>query len=283
MSAYDIKPKRFLTKLHEDVNQNIAGRIYCAGFELGVWRNDRFAYHLAEWLPDYALPEEELRVDHGNVLEKLNQAAVRVYTSPKYESRGEVGEIALHAICRDFFSTVPLSSRVFYKSSSNDVVKAFDMVHAHFKRDGAIQIWLGESKLYKSSQAAIGDAIKSVMAHIEAGFLINQKALLGPQIPKTTPRYDEIAKIFSSQESLDTLLKSAVFVIGIFSDSKAVKESNEHTKAYIEGCMGEIDMIRARLEKSGLKADIKFLLVYVPLLSKKSLVQEFDRRLKGFQ
>jgi hypothetical protein len=57
---------------------------------------------LGEWLPDYALLEDELRVNHGNMLLKLNQAAVRVYTSPEYERRGEAGEIALHVICRDF-------------------------------------------------------------------------------------------------------------------------------------------------------------------------------------
>ncbi len=148
MSVYDTKPERFLQRLHSK-DGNPAPRLYCAGFEFDTWRCQQFAFHLAEWLPDYALPEDELRMDHGNVLLKLNQAAIRVYTSAKYASRGEAGEIALHAICRDFFDTIPISPRVFYKSASNDVVKAFDLVHVRFPKDGSIQIWLGESKLYK--------------------------------------------------------------------------------------------------------------------------------------
>ena len=76
MSVYDQKPQRFLKRLHkQDANPLL--RVYCVGFEDKTWRCSQFAFHLAEWLPEYALPEEELRVDHGNVLLKLNQAAVR--------------------------------------------------------------------------------------------------------------------------------------------------------------------------------------------------------------
>ena len=127
MSVYDLKPVRFLIELSDKNHADLRSSIYCAGFELGKWRCSQFAFHLAEWLPDYALIEEELRVNHANMLIRLNQAAIRVYTSEKYKKRGEAGEIALHAICRDFFHTVPISPRIFYKSASNDPIKAFDI------------------------------------------------------------------------------------------------------------------------------------------------------------
>lgn len=96
MSVYDNKPDRFLAKLQISAGQDVDA--YCAGFQLDAWRCSDFAFHLAEWLPEYALPEDELRMHHGNLLMKLHQAAIRVYTSPKYEKRGEAGEIALHAM-----------------------------------------------------------------------------------------------------------------------------------------------------------------------------------------
>ena len=68
-----------------------------------------------EWLPEYALPEDGLAVTHANIYVKLREAAVRVYTSEKYTKRGEAGEITLHAICRDYFDTLPISPRVFLK------------------------------------------------------------------------------------------------------------------------------------------------------------------------
>jgi hypothetical protein len=118
VTAYDTKPDRFLKDLHVHAASNPGEGIYCAGFELDQWRCSAFANHLIEWLPEYALPEDELSVTHGNMYVKLQQAAARVYTSKKYGQRGEAGEIALHAICRDFFGTIPISSRVFYKSAS---------------------------------------------------------------------------------------------------------------------------------------------------------------------
>jgi hypothetical protein len=36
---------------------------------------------------------------------------------------------------------------VFYKSASNDVIRAFDMVHARLPLNEPVELWLGESKL----------------------------------------------------------------------------------------------------------------------------------------
>lgn len=283
LSVYDQKPARFLVDLASKNHASLATSVYCAGFELGKWRCSQLAFHLAEWLPDYALLEEELRVNHANMLLRLNQAAVRVYTSPKYEKRGEAGEIALHAICRDYFETIPISPRVFYKSASNDVVKAFDMVHARLPEGAPVELWLGESKLWKEGESAIADAISSVRKHIEAGFLANEKIILGPQIPKDTPRYEELIRLFHKSTSIDVFLKSAVFVVGIMCDSNSIDSAKEHDAKYISSVEAEMANLAAALNKSGLPAELRMLLVYLPLASKEALVAAFDSRLKGLQ
>lgn len=282
MSVYNQKPERFLQKLHTDKSEATL-EIYCAGFELEKWRCEPFAVHLLEWLPDYALPEEELNINHANSLAKIREAAARVYTSDKYKKRGEAGEIALHAICRDFFDTIPISPRVFYKSASNDVVKAFDLVHARFIPSGAIEIWLGESKLYNDPMQAINDAIKSVQTHLEEGFLKNQKILLGPQIPKSTPRYEEIRDIFKERTSLDTLLTNAVFVVGVLCNSDAAKAAKSCNEDYIALAKKELSAIAEKLNDSTLPKKIRIALVYIPLADKKAFVSAFDAKLKGLQ
>lgn len=283
MSVYDNKPERFLEKLHSAEVLNLSSDLLCAGYELGKWRCELFAFHLAEWLPDYALPEEELRVNHANSLIKINQAAVRVYTSSKFKKRGEAGEIALHAVCRDFFGTIPISPRVFYKSASNDVVKAFDMVHARLPEGKPVEIWLGESKLYADGASAISEAVSSIRAHVEGGFLANEKIILGPQIPKTTPRYEEISAIFKKQASLDLLLNNAVFAVGILCDSVSAKEAKSRDAKYIAGAKEELASLAKALANSGLASQLRLVLVYVPLASKNELVKAFDARLKGLQ
>lgn len=283
LSVYDQKPARFLIDLTDKKHANLNSSIYCAGFELGKWRCSQLAFHLTEWLPDYALIEEELRVNHGNMMLKLNQAAIRVYTSEKYQKRGEAGEIALHAVCRDFFQTIPISPRVFYKSASNDLVKAFDMVHARLPEGEPVELWLGESKLWAQGDSAIADAIKSVRAHINAGFLANEKLILGPQIPKDTPRYEEIVKLFHRSTSLDAFLKSSVFVIGILCDSASAAAALKHDAQYLAGVEAEMEKLAKSLNDTGLPGQLRMLLAYIPLATKESLVAAFDQRLKGLQ
>jgi hypothetical protein len=283
LSIYDHKPARFLIDISKKKQADLSSSIYCAGFELSQWRCSQLAFHLAEWLPDYALIEEELRVNHANMLLKLNQAAIRVYTSEKYKRRGEAGEIALHAVCRDFFQTIPISPRVFYKSASNDLVKAFDMVHARLPEGEAVELWLGESKLWEQGDSAIANAIKSVRSHIDAGFLSNEKLILGPQIPKDTPRYDEIVKLFHKSTSLDAFLKSSVFVVGILCDSESARAALQHDIQYVAAVEAEMERLAKSLNDSGLPSQLRMVLVYIPLATKESLVAAFDQRLKGLQ
>jgi hypothetical protein len=283
LSVYNQKPSRFLERLHFLGGGSPSLNSCCAGFELEAWRCKPFANHLIEWLPDYALAEDELQVSHGNMYVKLQEAAIRIYTSTKYKNRGEVGEIALHAVCRDYFDTIPISPRVFYKSSSNDVIKSFDMVHARFPNASTMELWLGESKLYTNPDAAITDAIDSVNMHLEHGFLKNQKLLLGPQIPKTTPRYEEILSIFKSQTSLDKLINAAVFAIGIACESVALVGTKSCTDTYKEAVLKELQFLQQKIIASSLNHSIKIVLVYIPLLNKSDLVTAFDDKLKGLQ
>jgi hypothetical protein len=283
LSNYAHKPKRLLERLYFDESGNTVQTICCAGFELNAWRCIPFAEHLIEWLPEYALPEDELAVTHANMYVKLKQAAIRVYTSQKYKRRGEAGEIALHAICRDYFETLPISPRVFYKSATNDVVKAFDLVHARFPPASGVELWLGESKLYTDTKEAITEALKSVTEHLQQGFLKEQKLLLGPQIPKTVPHYDELLQLFEPQTSLDKFLQASVFVIGVLSNSGACAAATQIDDAYRAALEGEFAAIHDRLVNSGLTNSIRVLLIYVPLASKNALVDAFDAKLKGLQ
>jgi len=254
---------------------------YCAGFELNQWRCDAFADHAMEWIADYALIEEELRVSHANMYIRLKEAAARVYSSENYKARGEFGEITLHAICRDFFKTIPFAPRVFYLTASNDVVKSFDMVHVRYGENEKLELWLGEAKFYKDPIEAISSAIASIETHIDAGFLKKEKLILAPQISKSIPRYEEIRTLLSRQTSLDKLFEVTVFPICIVCDSKAVSTHKDHSNAYILQVQKEIEALKNKIISSGLPGKIRIVLIYVPIKSKAALAAAFDKRLKG--
>lgn len=281
MAAYGYKPKRQMICLSADFRFNPSTASYCAGFELEKWRCSALADHLMEWIADYALREDELDVTHGNMYVRLKEAAARIYRSNNYKRRGEIGEIALHAICRDFFETIPIAPRVFYLTSSNDVVKSFDMAHVRYIDDENFELWLGESKLYEDSSAAINAAIDSVNVHIDQGFLNHEKLILGPQISKDIPHYQKVRDLFSVQSSLDQLFKNAVFPVCVMADSDAVASNKNDCDDYRADVMQELSLLKKRIESSGLHQKIRIVVIYVPLGSKKELAAAFDARLKG--
>jgi Cap4 SAVED domain len=284
MSAYDLKPERFLALIYPAGLVPGSDHTFCAGFELSEWRCQGFADHLIEWLPDYALSEDLLKaMNHANAYTRLRQAAQRVYTTQNFERRGEIGEIAAHCISRDFFGTIPISPRVYYKSSSNDVVKGFDLVHVRFVVPSGIEIWLGEAKIYKSRSEAIYEALRSVRGHIDAGFLTSHKLLLGRQIPEGTPHRERIVRLFEPNTSIDELVASAVFPIFILGESEAIVGVERQSDAYTDAVVQELEKLVAAIEESEIKTRVRVPLFYIPLLSKKALVDAFDQRLKGLQ
>lgn len=253
---------------------------YCAGFQLEAWRCDALADHLIEWIADYALKEDELLVHHGNMYVRLREAAARVYTSADYEKRGEIGEIVLHAICRDFFGTIPFAPRVFYLTSSNDVVKSFDIVHVRYP-EGSPELWLGEAKFYADGMDGARAAVKSLQAHLDQGFLEHEKLILGPQVSRTVPRHSEIRDLLSKETSLDELFRTAVFPVCIACESAAISNSGSICDEYISLLGAELAQLSKVLATSGLPSRVRIVLLYLPVASKKKLAEAFDARLRG--
>lgn len=280
-SPYSSSPPCVLKPIAE---ANPSSKAYCAGFELSEWWCDGLADNLIEWIIDYALKADELKtLNHTNWYVRSKQAAARVYTSPKYEKRGEVGEIAAHAICRKYFNTIPVAPRVNYLSASNDPVKAFDLVHVFYKSGGGFELWLGEAKFFKNRSDAIADAISSIKAHISKGFLTNEKLLLGPQVSNDIPHAEEIKNLLSSEHSLDHLIQNAVFPVLIAANSASTPNHTAPCQAYLDEITEELEDLSAKLTKSGLTEKIKVRLIYVPLADKDKLNKAFDDRLKGIQ
>lgn len=280
-NPYKLAPNCILSRVSEP---DESSESYCAGFELSEWRCSGLADNLIEWIIDYALKSDELRdTNHTNTFVRLKQAASRVYTSEKYERRGEVGEIAAHAICRTYFNTLPVAARVNYLSASNDPVKAFDLVHVRYISGDNIELWLGEAKFFKNRNDAIKDAIVSIKSHITAGFLKNEKLLLGPQVSNDIPHSANIKKLLSAEASLDELIASAVFPVLIAANSDATSSHVSATDGYSAEVTDEMNALWEKLKASGLTEKISIKLIYVPLGDKDAINKAFDDRLKGLQ
>jgi hypothetical protein len=254
----------------------------CAGYEGGVWRGDRFADHLFNWLPYAALSQEhQLAFSAHNFVEMLRLAAAHIYKTKKTVTRGEIGELILHLACILHFKTIPVMCKLVLKTSSNDTVKGFDGVHL-LPKASSFELWLGESKFYIDPQDAIREAVKSIKEHILPSFLTTEKAMIFGHVANDIPYRNDVLKLFKSQTSGDELLKHAVFPVLIAYESGAVAANDIVADPYVDALKKEVEELREYFGGKAIGIPMRFELLFIPLGKKTNLVTAFDKRLEAF-
>lgn len=257
-----------------------AGLVCCAGYEVGKWRKSRLAKHLLDWLPDFALTSEEKRAaDALKPYRTLEAAARRFFSADAATSRGELGELLIHAICVQEFKTRQFVARLFYKMRSNDQVTGFDVVHLRFdKKTDKLELWLSEAKLHKNFASALSKTVKSLSDHIDAGFLEETKALVGPKISKDDPLFEKLSWIFDGNVSLDEIVDRMVVPVLIAADCENDGEVGRMPSNYLRNAEARLRAIQDRLLKKYGKT-LTIVSIYLPLNDKASLEHEFNKRL----
>jgi len=254
-------------------------KVYCAGLEGGKWRFNTLAQSLMAWLPDFALiPEEEIDLKVDKSWERFRVAANKIYKTGFPEKRGEIGELILHIICRKYFDTYPSVSKIYYKSSGGEVVKGFDLVHTKYDEDNdEVEFWFGEAKFYTNAKQATTEAIKSVIEHLEMGFLKAEKIAVFNKVIRDTPGYDNIEFLLHVDTSVDELIKRMVIPILITFDSHSLENATEINEDYVSEILDETKPLVDKFlnEKKFDKLELK--LLFVPTDTKKKLLQRFDK------
>lgn len=253
----------------------------CAGFEAGEWRCDQLAEHMVEWLPEFALTPREYRMLTGaNARRQLRAAAQYIYTSPKYANRGEVGEILLHAIIRQEFSSVPAISKIFYKDAPNDTVKGFDAVHV-VEAEGSLELWLGEAKLYQDIDSAVRNVVKELKEHTAISYLRSEFAAIWRKLDPTHPHYDALQPLLTGTTTMDEVFTRICIPVLLAYDSTTVAAHNRTDAIYEAEITSEFERHYCHFARSDLPAELKIILILLPMHTKAKLLSRFDAKLKG--
>lgn len=285
-------PDNFLNVIVHDTAELGDDLALCAGFERGQWRNDQFADHVMEWLPEFALDYSELNeIGHANALRMTKKAAKIVYKTEKYGLRGEFGEILLHIAIRQVYETIPAVSKIYYKSSVNETVKGFDAVHVVIK-DNGIELWIGETKFYENLTKAIYDVSKEIIDHLDTDYLRSEFILIKNKIDSTWPEADKLKKLLHENTSLDDVFKKVCIPILLTYDSETVGNSNQCNEDYKQNIKNELttayENIRGKLnidyeKKYSQEFPLTAHVILIPLKEKKKLISALDQRLKALQ
>ncbi|MBE7243385.1 MAG: DUF1837 domain-containing protein [Actinomycetospora chiangmaiensis] len=282
MSAISVPiPTRFLQRICTATDAPIAVAL-CPDFEDGAWRFKRLADHVFDWLPDVALRPRERQAMLHEPHRTLAHSCRRLFDLDEVDKRGEIGEILLHAICRQEFSTTPLVARLFYKMRSNDSVTSVDVVHLlHDDEKSTFELWMGEAKLYSSVEAAKRKALKSIQQIWSIDFLSELKALIGPKIESDERHAQKLDWLFSDTTSLDKIVERLVIPICIACDFIPTSLYRERDKNYIAEVENTLIAIQQYfLERT--PKHVKIVCIFLPMDSKKKLETAVNKKVKSF-
>lgn len=254
----------------------------CPDFETGSWRYKRLAEHLFDWLPDVALRPKEREALLFEPNKTLAHSCRRLFDTDDPSKRGEVGEVLLHAACRQEFGTAPFVARLFYKMRTNDSVTSVDVVHVLYNEDDRkLELWLGEAKLYDDVQAARYKAYESVRPLWDPEFLSEMKALIGPKIEENAPYAEELEWLFEDETSLDKIVERLVIPICIASDFDPTKAETSRTAEYVALVTEELEAARKYLQDR-IPAEVSFVVIFVPLDCKEKLENAVNEKVKSY-
>lgn len=264
----------------------------CAGHEDKRWRFRALSNDLFEWAMDWILPHEELAgLTHTNAYRLMSKAIGRIYTTEKYERRGEIGELLLHIVLRRFLGSQRAISRIYFKDAANDTVKGFDAIHvvAHETENGSeeLELWLGEAKFFKDSSSAIGAVLEELEAHLDSQYLRSEFAAISDKIEPGWKHGPRLRSLLKREVSLDEVFERVVIPVFITFNSDITgrhpSTSPDYKREMIQHMEIEWDSFRSRFQGKTLPREVKVQLILLPMHTKADLISSFDERLKSWQ
>lgn len=245
--------------------------------------------------------------DNTETLSKLTEAAASIYkidafqqvkdvyensgciedtVEDKYLRRGEFGELILHLLLRDFYETLPLLSKIYFKDSYGHTVHGFDAVHIH---EQSRTLWLGESKLYKNGKNGVRALVKDIEEHFKSDYLNSEFIIVSKKlkhfhnIPEKEHWLDLMAKSTTLIDQLDVI---NIPLLCTYSSDLFSKYNDENSKEFLDEYTREMEELKAYFDKNNnhpLKTRLNIILILFPVQNKEELVKGLHNKLSLLQ
>jgi len=258
-------------------------RAYHVGFDQNKFRLQPLLDIIMDVIPEFALGYYEAeKITHTDFVNRLREAAKTIYTTEKYQNRGDFGEIVLHLLLRDFCKTIPLISKIYFKDSNNDVVHGFDGVHVT-DEGGEKKLWLGESKFYGNGMNGIRELLNDVKSHFAEDYLRNEFNLLSRRIPEDNPDAEHWKKLMYQHAKLDDIFQSICIPLVCTYTSDIFKSHTNETTEYLKAFEKECRKLKKGFDDKNIHTNLEIILMLLPVPDKDKLNDEFNGRLSSMQ
>lgn len=119
-------------------------------YEDGKWQYSKFYRFIWNNIQEDALNKKErdsVTMEPASCLEK---AAANLRITDGDIAGGEIAEILLYGIMKNYYNALPVVPKIYYKQNRNDYAKGADSVHIVIEGEDSFSLWLGEAKFYDS-------------------------------------------------------------------------------------------------------------------------------------
>lgn len=133
---------------------------------------EHLAGAMASATMDFCIPRSKIKRAHAEYEETGSTAAIVSLQEQarnlfvKSEGSGEGGELLLFMLMERVLRRPQLISKMALKTNTEVHVHGSDGIHASLADDGVLDIYWGESKLYKSSSEAFRDCFESIAPYL---------------------------------------------------------------------------------------------------------------------
>lgn len=147
----------------------------------GVPAVEQLAGAMAAAILDFCIPRSKIERALAEFEETRSSAAIVSLQEQarnlfvKSESSGEGGELLLFLLLERVLQRPQLISKMALKTNTEMHVHGSDGIHASLADDGVLDVYWGESKLYKSSSDAFRDCFDSIAPYLRADGEANRK------------------------------------------------------------------------------------------------------------
>ena len=318
---------------------------YLIGYDLGKYRLDAFADCLLDGIVDFAFGYNTGILDTYD-RRKLKEAAQSLYKIKGYEEakciyldndgelpagasdevkkifadyeaatvkKGEFGELLLHVILRDYFNTVPLLSKIYFKDTDGFAVHGFDAVHIgpDINDNSKDSLYLGESKIYATGEGGVKALVGDIKDHYVRDFLDREFVLVSKKKDAYTPiatyvdkntkdeysEYlsrkdkwmDELKAVGEHQHKLQDLLGSVTIPLICTYESELFKKyANDGEGSFAQDYEAEVRSLKAAFDEDIKKipnvagepepTTLNMVLLLLPIPSKEELIKILHKK-----
>jgi hypothetical protein len=271
-------------------------------FEDGSWRYDKFQKFIWNNIKETALSyrERQALISEGED-SVLTEAAKNLRLIDDKEDAGKGGEIAeilLYGIMKNYYKALPVVPKIFYKQNSQDFAKGADSVHIVIENETTFSLWFGESKFYNSIEnSRLDKIVESVNNSISKDKLKKENSIITnvsdlndlPEIPDSLR--EDIKSALNREVSIDNIRTILNIPILLLHECKITNQTTHLTDEYIEEIKKyhkdrATQYFKKQIGKcAGIDqySEIKFHIILFPVPEKKKIVDKFIQKANAYR